>query len=123
MKMIKQYWALILGAVATFFAIIIALVKKQDNDQVDKLDQQIDDNDQQIDDNDQQIDVLTGKIEVIEDQREEIKNTISEQEQVIEQTQEAKEEIKPETPKTVSAAKQNILDKTSKKSRGRNKKS
>lgn len=116
MKMIKQYWALILGAVATFFAIIIALVKKQDNDQVDKLDQQIDDNDQQID-------VLTGKIEVIEDQREEIKNTISEQEQVIEQTQEAKEEIKPETPKTVSAAKQNILDKTSKKSRGRNKKS
>ena len=116
MKTIKQYWALILGAFATFAAIIIALVKKQDNDQADKIDQQIDDNNQQVD-------ILTGKIEVIEDQREEIKNTISEQEQAIEQTQEAKEEIKPESPKTVAAAKQNILDKTSKKSRSRNKNS
>lgn len=116
MKIIKKYWALLVGAILGIFAIIVAVIKKQDNKQLDKLDQNIDDNNQQID-------IITGKTEIIEDQREDVKQDIKEQEAAIEQTVEAKESIQPETPKTVSAAKQNILNKTSKKPRGRKKNS
>lgn len=114
MKIIKKYWALIIGAILGIFGIVIALMKKQTNKRVDKIDQQTDRNDQQID-------ILTGKIEVVEDQREEVKQDIKEQEAAAEETKDAKDSIKPETPKTVADAKENILNKT--KRRGRKKKS
>jgi len=114
MKLIKKYWALIVGALLGIFSIVIAIMKKQDNKKADKIDQKIDDNDQQID-------ILTGKIEVVEDQREEVKQDIEEQEAAAEETKDAKDSIEPETPKTVADAKENILNKT--KRRGRKKKS
>ena len=114
MKTIKKYWALIVGAILGIFGIVIALKKKHDNKQADKIDQQIDDNNQQVD-------IITGKIEVIEEQREDIKEDIKAQEQTIKETEEAKETIQPETPATVADAKENILNKTTR--RGRKKKS
>ena len=114
MKIIKQYWALILGAILGIFGIIIAITKNYTTKQVDKIDEQIDDNDQQID-------ILTGKAQVIEDQREHVKQTIVEQETAIEETELAKETIHPETPETVADAKENILNNINR--RGRKKKS
>jgi hypothetical protein len=115
MKIIKKYWALIVGAILGIFGIVIAAKKKHDNKQADKIDQKIDDNNQQID-------ILTGKTEVIEDQREDIKQDIVEQEIVIDATKDAKETIQPEEPKNVSDAKETILNNTNRR-RGRKKKS
>jgi septal ring factor EnvC (AmiA/AmiB activator) len=113
MKIIKKYWALILGAILGIFGIVVAAMKKHDNKQADKIDQKIDDNNQQID-------ILTGKTEVIEDQRNAVKQTIDEQETAIEATKDAKETIQPETPKTVADAKENILAKSNKRGKRKN---
>ncbi len=115
MKTIKKYWALILGAILGIFGIVIAIMKKHDNKQADKIDQKIDDNNQQID-------ILTGKIEVVEEQREDVKQDIEEQVAAIEATKDAKDAIQPETPETVADAKENILNNTNRR-RGRKKKS
>jgi glycine cleavage system H lipoate-binding protein len=87
-------------------------MKKYDNKQADKIDQKIDDNNQQID-------ILTGKIKVVEDQRKDVKQDIEEQIAAIESTKDAKEIIQPETPKSVTDAKENILNNTNRRSRKR----
>jgi uncharacterized protein YoxC len=115
MKTIKKYWALILGAILGIFGIVIAIIKKHDSKQADKIDQKIDDNNQQID-------ILTGKIEVVEEQREDVKQDIEEQVAAIETTKDAKETIQPETPETVAGAKENILNNINRR-RGRKRKS
>ena len=114
MKIIKKYWALILGVILGIFGIIVAITKNYTTKQVDKIDEQIDDNDQQID-------IITGKEQVIEDQRDHVKQTIVEQENAIKETELAKETIHPEIPKTVADAKENILNNINR--RGRKKKS
>jgi septal ring factor EnvC (AmiA/AmiB activator) len=114
MKIIKKYWALIVGTILGIFGIVFAAKKKQTDKQVDQIDQKIDDNNQQID-------IITGNVAAIEDQREDVKQDIKQQEEEIKSTEEAKETIQPETPNTVADAKENILNKT--KKRGRKKKS
>lgn len=115
MKTIKKYWALILGAILGIFAIVIAVTKRNNNKQSDKIDQQIDDNNQHVD-------ILTGKIEVVEEQRDAVKQDIEEQETAIEAIKDAKESIQPETPETIADAKENILNNTTRR-RGRKRKS
>lgn len=114
MKTIKKYWALILGAILGIFGIVIAIIKKHNNKQADKIDQKIDDNNQHVD-------ILAGKIEVVEEQRHDVKQDIEEHVAAIEATKDAKDTIQPETPETVADAKENILNNINR--RGRKKKS
>lgn len=103
MKIIKKYWAIIVGAIVTVFAIIFA------NDKLNK--KKVTKSDAKIDNNNQKIDVLQGKTEVIDDQRKDIKHDIKKIKQDIQTLQNAKNDIKPkELP--VDTAKQNILNKT-----------
>jgi uncharacterized protein YoxC len=104
MKTIKKYWMLIVGAIAAAFAFFIFTSKRRNEKKLNKLQQQIDDNEQIVD-------KIDGKVEVINKQRNEIKQQIEQQLQSIEQLEEKKQEIKPET-RTVSDAKENILNKT-----------
>lgn len=114
MKTIKKYWALIIGGVLALFAICVAIFSKQSKRKATKIDQKIDDNNSKIDQ-------LKGKTEVIEDQRTKVKEELDDLIVQVKQSQDAKENIQPETPKNVSDAKENILNKT--KKRGRKKKS
>jgi len=108
MKMIKKYWAIIVGAVLAIFGIAVATKKKVDDKQNAKAAKKIDDNNQQVD-------IITGKVDVIEDQRnatkEEVKDLIAEVETLIE----TKDEVVVEKPKSAKQTKQNILNKTNKK--------
>lgn len=108
MKMIKKYWAIIVGAVLAIFGIAVATKKKVDDKQNAKAAKKIDDNNQQVD-------IITGKVDVIEDQRnatkEEVKDLIAEVETLIE----TKDEVVVEKPKSTKQTKQNILNKTNKK--------
>ncbi len=108
MKMIKKYWAIIVGAILAIFGIAVATKKKVDDKQNAKAAKKIDDNNQQVD-------IITGKVDVIEDQRnatkEEVKDLIAEVETLIE----TKDEVVVEKPKSTKQTKQNILNKTNKK--------
>jgi uncharacterized protein YoxC len=104
MKTIKKYWMVIVGAIAAAFAFFLVTSKRRNSNKLDKLQDQINNNKQAVD-------KIDGKAEVIAQQREDLKQEIKQQEQVIEQLEEKKQEIKPET-RTVTDAKQNILNKT-----------
>lgn len=103
MKMIKKYWAVIVGLVAALVGLIwitkISSAKKQS------------DLNTKIKSNEKQVDVLAGKIEVIEDQRVEVKTEIKAEKEVIADLKQQKETVKPATRPTADA-KQNILNKT-----------
>jgi len=104
MKMIKKYWAVIVGVVAAVLGLIwitkASSAKKQS------------DLNKKIKSNEKQVDVLAGKVEVIEDQRVAVKTEIKAEKEVIADLKQQKETIKPAT-RPITAAKQNILDKTS----------
>jgi hypothetical protein len=108
MKTIKKYWALITGSVITLFAIFASIFSARSKNKITKIDQKIDQNNSDID-------KIKGKIEVIDEQKDKIKKDIKIKEQAAEKTKEAKDNIVVETPKTVKSAKQNILNKTTKK--------
>lgn len=103
MKTIKKYWAAIAGVILAIVAIIFA------SDKINK--KKLAKTDVNIDDNNQQIDIIQGKTEVIETQREEVKDEIQDTKQDIKDLQDAKDNIQV-TELPVSAAKQNILNKT-----------
>jgi len=103
MKLIKKYWAAIVGAILALVAIIFA------NDKINK--KKVSKIDKKIDDNNQQIAVLQGKTEVIDDQRNAVKQDIRDTKQDIATLQTAKETIEP-TELPADKAKQNILNKT-----------
>ena len=105
MKTIKKYWAIIIGAIIGIGALIVSIISSNNAKKLNKLDKQIDDNKQNIDQ-------LQGKVEVVEEQREEVKEEIKQHEQEIEELKQQKENIVIEEPKTVQAAKENILAKT-----------
>jgi hypothetical protein len=103
MKTIKKYWAIIIGAIIAFIAIIFT------SDKINK--KKVTKSDIKIDDNNQKIDQLQGKTEVVEEQREEVKDVIQDTKQDIKDLQNAKDNVQVnELP--VDAAKQNILNKT-----------
>jgi uncharacterized protein (DUF3084 family) len=108
MKTIKKYWAIIVGAILSAFGIAIAINKKTNVNTVKKLDKKIDDNKQQAD-------VISGKVDAIEIQKTEVKTDITTLEAEVKTLQDKKQNIKVETSKTVSQAKENILNKTNKK--------
>lgn len=103
MKMIKKYWAVIVGFVATLMGLIwiakTTSVKKQSESNA------------KIKSNKKQVDGLAEKIEVIEDQRIEVKTEIKAEKEVIDVLKQQKETIKP-TARPIADAKQNILNKT-----------
>ena len=108
MKTIKKYWAIIITVIIGAVLSIFALFNKQSKKNASKIDQKIDDNDSKIDQ-------LQGKLDVIEEQRDKVKKDIKVKEQVAEETKLAKDNIVVEKPKTAKAAKENILNKTTKK--------
>ena len=114
MKTIKKYWALIVAGIAALFGLFVIISKKQNEKKSDKLKQKIDDNTQQIDQ-------LQGKIEVIEEQRTEVKEEIKQQEKIIEALEEQKENITIAEPTDVNSAKANIIKKTNRGRKAKNK--
>lgn len=103
MKTIKKYWAIIVGAILTFFAIIFT------SDKINK--NKVKKSDAKLDDNNQKIDVIQGKTEVIDEQRDDVKQDIKDTKQDIKDLQDLKNDVAvQELP--VDAAKQNILTKT-----------
>ena len=105
MKMIKKYWAILVGAIITIIGIFAVTSRRNSDKKSDKLKKQIDDNTQQVNQ-------LQGKVDVIEEQRESVKTEIEQHEQTIEELKHEKENIVVEEAKTVQAAKENILNKT-----------
>jgi hypothetical protein len=103
MKMIKKYWAVIVGFVAALMGLIwvtkLSSAKKQS-----KLDNKIKSNEKQVD-------VLAGKVEVIEEQRVEVKTEIKAEKEIIADLKQQKENIKP-VERSTADAKQNILNKS-----------
>lgn len=110
MKTIKKYWTIIVAALAAVFGLFVIISKKQNEKKSDKIKQKIDDNKQQIDE-------LQGKIEVVEEQRVEVKKEITQHEELIEELEEKKENIVIPEPTDVNVAKENILNKTSRRGR------
>jgi uncharacterized coiled-coil DUF342 family protein len=105
MKMIKKYWAILVGAIIAIIGIFAVTSRRNSDKKSDKLKKQIDDNTQQVNQ-------LQGKVDVIEEQRESVKTEIEQHEQTIEELKHKKENIVVEEAKTVQAAKENILNKT-----------
>jgi hypothetical protein len=103
MKMIKKYWAVIVGFVAALLGLIwitkTSSAKKQS------------DLDSKIKSNEKQVDVLAGKVEVVEAQRAEVKTEIKAEKEIIADLKQQKENIKPAERQTADA-KQNILNKS-----------
>lgn len=110
MKTIKKYFMWILLGIGSIFGIFVWLSKLFNKKKIDKIDKQIDDNNAVVNN-------AQGHIDAIEEQKEDVKEVIENREQVIEDLKEQKENIQPETPSTVSEAKENIVNKT--KRRGR----
>jgi septal ring factor EnvC (AmiA/AmiB activator) len=110
MKTIKKYWAVIIGGILSFFAIIIAIFNKHKKKQVSKIEEKIDDNKSKIDQ-------LQGKTDVIETQRTQVKEELDDLVDQIKQTKDAKKNIQSTTPKSVVDAKENILNKTKKRNK------
>jgi uncharacterized protein HemX len=108
MKIIKKYWAIIVGAILAAFGIGIAVNKKLNDKQLAK-------SDKKIDDNKQQADVISGKVDAIEDQKTDIKKDIKALTADVKELEEKKQEVTTTTPKTAKQAKENILNKTNKK--------
>ena len=105
MKIIKKYWAIIVGGILAFFGILYAIFTKTNNKKLDKLEEQIDTNNQQID-------VLQGKTEVVEEQRVEVKKEIDDAKETVSKLQKQKKNIKIEETDSVASAKNNIVTKT-----------
>lgn len=114
MKTIKKYWALIVAGIAALFGLFIIASKKQNEKKSDKIKQKIDDNKQQIDQ-------LQGKIEVIDEQRAEVKDDIKQHEELIEALEDKKENIEIAESKDVKTAKANIIKKTNRGRKPKNK--
>jgi hypothetical protein len=109
MKMIKQYWALIVGGILALLGLTAYFGKKISKKKTDKLDTAIDQNNKQVD-------INAGKIDVIEDIKQDILEDVIDLKTEIDSLQ--KQKAKPTTtkkPKTAKAAKDNILSKTNKK--------
>jgi hypothetical protein len=113
MKLIKKYWAWIIAGIGTIIGILFLTRKYNDR----KLDKSA----KQIDANNQQIDQLQGKIEVIEEQRVEVKEEIKQQEKIIEALEDKKENITIQEPTDVTSAKANIIKKTNRGRKAKNK--
>ncbi len=103
MKMIKKYWAIIVGFIVALLGLIWITKTSSTKKQSDL--------NKKIKSNEKQVDVLAGKVEVIEEQRVDVKTEIAAEKKVIEDLKQQKETIKP-VIRPAAAAKQNILDKT-----------
>ena len=108
MKMIKKYWAIIVGAILALFGIAVATKKKHDDKQNAKAAKKIDDNNQQID-------IITGKVDAIEDQKSVIKGDVKSLDAEIKDLEDKKRNIFSTKNKTAKQAKENILNKTNKR--------
>jgi septal ring factor EnvC (AmiA/AmiB activator) len=102
MKLIKKYWLVIAGAIATIIGFITLSNTKSKNVKII---------DKKIKDNKKEIDVLEEKIEVIEKTRVKTNKKIVKQEVVIEALETKKENIVVEDV-PINEAKANIIAKT-----------
>jgi hypothetical protein len=108
MKMIKKYWALIIGGILALLGLTAYFGKKVSKNKTDKIDDAIDQNNKQID-------INAGKIDAIEDIKQDIKQDVIEIKEEITDLKQKKQNISTKKPKSVKAAKDNILSKTTKK--------
>ena len=111
MKLFKKYWFVAVGVILAFLG-YIGIAKKRNTNKINLINDDIKQNDAKQNQ-------VAGKVEVIEDQRAEVKQDIAKTETTITATETAKNEITVEPKKTAAAAKKNILDKISKKSKQR----
>jgi septal ring factor EnvC (AmiA/AmiB activator) len=111
MKTIKKYWVLIVAAVAGVIASIF--IKKYNAKKLDKIDDEIKQNDADIN-------ILQGRIEEVESQREHVIEEVQQHQTRIEDLREQLTEVKPEVL-DVADAKQNILNKTKRGRKPKNK--
>ena len=103
MKMIKKYWAVIVGFVAALLGLMWITKTTSTKKQSDL--------NKKIKSNEKQVDVLQGKVEAVEEQRVEVKAEIVEEKEIIADLKQQKENVKPAERQTADA-KQNILNKS-----------
>ena len=103
MKMIKKYWAVIVGIVAALLGLMWITKTTSTKKQSDL--------NKKIKSNEKQVDVLQGKVEAVEEQRVEVKAEIVEEKEIIADLKQQKENVKPAERQTADA-KQNILNKS-----------
>ncbi len=106
--MIKQYWALIVGGILALLGLTAYFGKKISKKKTDNLDDAIDQNNKQID-------INAGKIDAIDDIKQDIKQDVVEVKEDITDLKQKKQNVSTKKPKSVKAAKDNILSKTNKK--------
>jgi preprotein translocase subunit YajC len=111
MKLIKKYWAIILGVIVTLFGLLVITNQKKTAKKLKK-------SDDAIDTNNIEAAKLEGKIEVIEAERVEVKKEIETHHELIENLEIKKSKVSPAVKDTV-AAKENILAKTSRRSKSK----
>jgi TolA-binding protein len=99
---------MIIFGIISIFAIIHILLKKLITKRVEKIDEQIDKNNSEIS-------KLDGKIEQLETQKQDILEDITDTKQTIETLQEIKEQPIEHVSRTTAEARENILNKTSRK--------
>lgn len=117
MKKIKKYIIWIFVGIATAFGLFTWISKIFSKKKTAKIDKQIDDNNKVIHN-------AQGHIDAIQDQKEDVKDSIDTREETIEDLKDQAEQVQPETPTTVSEAKENIINKTKRRGRKpKNKKS
>jgi outer membrane murein-binding lipoprotein Lpp len=111
MKTIKNLWLWIASGVATILGILF-LTKKYNQQKANQAATKIDDNKQKIDN-------IDGKIDVIEDQRDAAIQTAKQTAEEVEDLKEQRNDINPTAADTkdISDVKQDILNKTKRRSR------
>ena len=111
MKTIKKYWAIIVSGIIALFGLLIITNQKKTSNKLKK-------SDDAIDTNNIETAKLEGKISVIETERVEVKKEIETHHELIENLEIKKSKVAPIVKDTV-AAKENILAKTSRRSKSK----
>lgn len=108
MKTIKKYWMVIVAGIIAFFGIFAAIAKRISNKKIDNINATIANNKQQVD-------INIGKIDAIEDVKTTAKEDATELKQEIEEVKSELDAVTTNKPKSVKAAKTNIVNKTTKR--------
>lgn len=111
MKLIKKYWAIILGVIIALFGFLVITNQKKTEKKLKK-------SDDAIDNNNIAAAKLEGKVEVIEAERVEVKKEIEAHNELIENLETKKSNVSP-AERTTAAAKENILAKTSRRNKSK----
>ena len=105
--MIKKYWMIIVGIFAAIMGLLFILKAKKET----AVDTELPEVKEKIDTNNKEIESINEKIETIEEEKVEVKKKITEKKELVKLLEDSKKNV-PDEVKTVSEAKNNILNKT-----------